>query len=347
MKTYKNLYSEICSFENLYLAFIKAKRRKRYKKGVGEFEYNLEKELFDIRRNLENLSYRPSKLKKFVLKEPKKRAIFVVNFKDRVVHHALCNVIEPIFNKSFIFDSYACRKNRGTHRAMRRIDEFKRKVTKNKTRKVHVLKIDMKKYFDNINHRILLEIIKKRIKDKRTLWLIATILGNYHKNQQSEEVGIPIGNLTSQLFANIYLNKLDHFIKEELRVKYYIRYMDDLFILSNSINFLLETKNAIDKFSKMELNLKLHPKKSKIFPLKRDIDFLGYRIFYDYKLLRKGSEKRIKNKLKFLGHEYAEDKKDLSQIYNSIMAWNGYSKWANTYKLRKELLTNLLFLMGK
>lgn len=356
MKTHRNLYPKICSFENLYLAFVKAKRRKRHKTGVGEFEYNLEKELLQIKKELETLNYKPSRPKKFVLREPKKRTIFVVSFKDRVVHHALCNIIEPLFEKTFIVDSYACRKNKGTHRAVWRFDEFKRKVTKNNTRKGYVLKADVRKYFDNIEHKILLEIIGRKIKDKKVMWLIEKIVRSYEGKGNFKGKGVPIGNLTSQLFANIYLNELDHFVKENLGatpldsstsngVKYYIRYMDDLVILSSSIDFLLEAKQRINEFLKNCLALRLHPKKSRIFPLEQGVNFLGYQIFYYHKLLKRGAVKRIRERLKALAKKYNERVTGLDEIYSSVVAWLGYSKHANTYKLRRKLLQNLSFLV--
>lgn len=345
MKSYKNLYPKICSFENLHLAFIKARRKKKHKKGVAEFEYNLEKNLFKIKKELESLGYEPSQPKKFILKEPKKRVIFVVDFKDRVVHHALCNVIEPIFERSFIFDSYACRRGKGAHRAVARLDEFKRKVSRNNSRKAYVLKADVRKYFDTIDHQILLKIISRKIKDKKTMKLIKKIVESYEGKGDLKGKGVPIGNLTSQLFANIYLNELDHFVKEKLGVLFYIRYMDDIVILNPSIDFLSKTKEAISEFLRKRLSLKLHPRKSRIFPLARGVDFLGYRSFYYYKLLRQGSVKRIRDRLRVLSKEYRECQKDLSEIRSSVMAWQGYSKHADTYRLRKDLLKDLKFLV--
>ena len=323
----------------------KLNEKKRYKKGVGEFEYNLEKELFKIKRELENLSYKSSRPEKFVLREPKKRTIFVVDFKDRVIHHALCNIIEPIFDKSFIKDSYACQKEKGTHRAVWRLEQFQRKVTKNNTRKGYILKADVRKYFDSIDHEILLKIIKRKIKDRKVMWLIEEIVRSHEGKGDFKGKGVPIGNLTSQLFANVYLNELDYFVKEKLRAKYYIRYMDDLVILSPSIDFLLEVKEKINEFLTTWLNLKLHPKKSWVFPPERGVDFLGYQIFYYYKLLKKGAVKRIKEKLKVLAETYNKEFIDLSEIYGSVVAWLGYSKHADTYKLRERLLENLIFLV--
>lgn len=345
MKSHKNLYEKICSFENLYSAFEKAKRKKRRKKDVGKFEYNMEGELLKIKEELESLNYKPSSPKRFFLREPKKRDIWVVDFRDRVVHHALCNIIEPIFDKSFIDDSYACRKCKGTHKAIKRFDEFKRKVTKNNTQKAYVLKADVKKYFDNISHKILLEIIGRKIKDGKTMQLIERIVENHEGKGELKGKGIPIGNLTSQLFANLYLNELDHFVKEKLRIRYYLRYMDDLIILSQSINILLETRNKIKEFLDHYLDLRLHPRKTRIFPMINGVDFLGYETFYHYKLLRKGSVKRIEARIKHLNREYRRGKVELSTICASIMAWLGYAKHADIYRLKNKLFQNLNFLV--
>lgn len=346
MKSHKNLYRRICSFENLCLAFEKARKRKRKKKEVSNFEYNMERELLRIIEELETLSYQPSSPKRFFLHEPKKRDIWVVDFRDRVVHHALYNIIEPIFDRSFINDSYACRKYKGTHKAIRRFDAFKRKVTKNNTQKAYVLKADVKKYFDNISHKILLEIIRKKVKDEKTMQLIERIVENHEGKGELEGKGIPIGNLTSQLFANIYLNELDHFVKEKLKTRYYLRYMDDLIILSHSTKILLETKDKIKEFLDSCLNLRLHPQKTRIFPIINGVDFLGYEIFYHYKLLRKGSVKRIEERIKYLNREYRRGKVRLLTVHASIMAWLGYAKHANIYRLRSKLFQNLHFLVN-
>lgn len=328
------------------MAFDKAKRRKRKKKQVGEFEYNMEKELFKIRKELEELNYQPSSPRRFFLREPKRRDIWVVDFRDRVVHHALCNIIEPIFDKSFIYDSYACRINRGTHKAIKRLDIFKRRVTKNNFKEAYVLKTDIKKYFDSISHEILLKIIAKKIKDQRTIKLIEKIIRNYQGKNSSKDKGMPIGNLTSQLFANIYLNELDHFMKEKLRVKHYLRYMDDLVVLDSSINALVEIKQEIQEFLIRHLDLKLHPQKTRIFPIANGIDFLGYQIFYYYKLLKRGSVKRILDRINILIKKYEQKNIELFKIRASIMAWLGYARHADIYRLENRLLENLRFLIG-
>ncbi len=234
MKTYKNLWKELRSYENLYLAYKKARKHKTTKEYVIEFEKSLENNLFLLRSELLLHSYEPKSL---------------VNF---------------------ICDSYANRKGKGTLKAIQRFDCFKREISKNYTINCYVLKADIKKYFENIDHTFLLNILKRKIKDEKVLWLIKRIIKNYSNKSK----GIPLGNLTSQFFANVYLNELDWFIKSDLKAKYYIRYVDDFVILHSDKNVLLRYKDRINQFLKQKLNIELHPDKSKIIRLKNTLNFL-------------------------------------------------------------------------
>lgn len=184
MKTYNNLWEELYSYENLELAFRKARKHKTLKPYVIEFEKNLKGNLLQLRTELLIHAYKPRSLKTFILRDPKTRKISKSEFRDRVIHHALCNIIEPIFDKSFIYNSYTNRKGKGTLKALKRFDDFKRKVTKNNKRKAFALKADIKHYFETVNHKILLNIIKKKIKDKKVIWLIKKILENYNQKNQ-------------------------------------------------------------------------------------------------------------------------------------------------------------------
>lgn len=254
MKEFDNLFNRLTDIENIYLAYKKAIRGKRYKREALKFSFNLEKNLFDIQKDLKNFTYKHGGYKTFFLKDSKKRLIRAPSFKDRVVHHALCNIIEPIFEESFIFDSYACRKKKGSHAAV-----YKLKSKLKNVNNVFYLKCDIYKYFDSVDQNILLEIIKRKIKDDNVIWLIEEILGSQPK-------GIPIGNLTSQLFANIYLNELDQFAKHKLRLKYYFRYMDDFVVLSKEKLDLHLVKEALDFFLMNHLLLYLPPRKVIIAP---------------------------------------------------------------------------------
>jgi len=215
---------------NLFLAYKKARKGKTKKDYVKKFEKNLRKNLKQLQFELINLTYKPNPLKTFILRDPKTRKISKSDFRDRIVHHALINILEPIFDKTFIYDSCANRKGKGNLFAIKRFGFFKRKVTNNLKSEAFCLKADIKHYFKKVNHKILLGIIKGRIKDKRVIWLIRLIIKNFNGKIR----GMPLGNLTSQFFANVYLDELDHFIKHKLKVKYYIRYVDDFVLLSPS-----------------------------------------------------------------------------------------------------------------
>jgi len=340
MKTYKHLYAPLTSLENLELAYKKARKHKTTKYYVIEFEKNLEENLLQLRTELLLHSYKPKPLKTFIIRDPKTRKISKSNFRDRVIHHALINILEPIFESRFIADSYASRKGKGTLKAIKRFDNFKRKVSRNNQINGYVLKVDIKKYFENINHDILMKIIKKKIKDKKVLWLIKTILSNPTLRARESEgaKGMPLGNLTSQFFANVYLNELDYFVKNELKVKYYIRYVDDCVILYNSKKILKTYKSKINKFLKEKLNLELHPEKSKILKVSQSINFLGFRIFYYHKLLKKKNLRTFEKKLNFLCSNYNQRLINYDGIYDFLEGWFAYAKNASTYKLKKRIL---------
>ena len=316
MKTYTNLFSKIIVFDNIHLAYLKAKKNKRYHHDVLVFLGNLTANLLEIKRELETETYVHSKYHEFIVNESKKRKIRAPAFRDRVMHHALCNIIIPIFEKSFIYNSYACRKEKGSHRAIKKLRCFLK--DKNNT---YCLQCDISKYFDSINHDVLIEIIKKKIGCEKTIRLIIKIIDSFNKDTG---VGIPIGNLTSQLFANIYLNELDQFVFRELKQKYYIRYMDD-FLLLGSKKELRNTKLEVEQFLTDKLQLKMNPKKVNIFPCDKGIDFLGYVVFKDYVLLRKKTIKRFIKKTKNRGIEEARK------------VWFAYAKHANSYSLSKKL----------
>jgi len=349
MKTYRHLYQTVCSYENLVLAWKKARKGKTLKQYVIDFEKDIKNNLALLRTELLLHAYQPRPLQTFILRDPKTRMISVSDFRDRIIHHAICNIIEPIFDKSFIFDSYANRKGKGTLAAVKRLQVFQRKVSKNKTlvRKFNkrntirgfFLKGDIKKYFDTINHKILLEIIQRKIKDGEVLFLLQKILFNYKANEKGK--GMPLGNLTSQFLANVYLNELDWFVKRELKAEYYIRYVDDFVILHHDKHELQSFKERIEDFLADHLHLKLNHDKSKIEPLARGIQFLGFRNYYHHKLLKKKSTKRIYRKIHLLENDYRSRKIDYDQMYDFLEGWCAYARNANTFKLRKKLLGHI------
>ncbi len=265
--------------------------------------------------------------------DPKTRKISKSVFRDRIVHHAVHQVIGPIFDKGFANSCCANRIGRGNLYALNLFDKFKRKVSKNNTKNCFVLKADIEHYFQEVNQNILISILKRKINDEKTINLISKIL----KNHPHKERGMPLGNLTSQFFANVYLDKLDCFVKHQLKAKYYIRYVDDFVILYSSKAQLEIWKIKINKFLKENLGIKLHPEKSRVIQLSRGIDFIGFRNFYYFKLLRKRNIKRMLLKIE----EYKNRKLSYEQFLESFQGWNAYAKWANSYKLRKKLVNAL------
>lgn len=323
MKTQNNLYSQTYSLLNLFYAFKKVRKGKSKRDYVKEFEKNLIFNLRCLQKELKNESYFPLPLKKFILRDPKTRVISKSEFRDRIIHHAVCNIIEPIFDKIFICDSCANRISKGSSFALKRLNKFKRKVTNNLTSKGFCLKADIKHYFQEIDREILIRLLEKKISCGKTLNLIIKILNNF-----DEEKGMPLGNLTSQFFANVYLNELDYFVKHKLMVKYYIRYVDDFIILHNSKEQLEKWKKEIEIFLRERLRLELHPDKSKIINLSKGVDFVGFRNFYFHRLIRKRNKNSMRDKIKKNANK--------EKLIDSFQGWNAYAKWANSFYTRKN-----------
>lgn len=344
MKTYNNLFPEIISTENLFSAASKAQKGKRVNNNVSRFNMQLEYNIYKLQDELKNKTYQPGKYNEFYIYEPKKRMISAAPYRDRVVHHALCNIIEPIFDKIFIYDTYANRIGKGTHAAINRAQQF---AKQNK----YVIKADIKKYFPSIVHETLKKEIRKKIKCFDTLWLIDLIIDNSNEQEfvnnrfpgddlfTNIEIrkGLPMGNLTSQFFANIYLNAFDHFVKEQLKCKYYIRYVDDFIIFSNS---KAECNKIIDRIMKYleAYRLCLHKNKTKIHKTVLGFSFLGLRIFPDFKLLEKQNIKIAKKRLSKKYEQLKNKQITKAQFVNSYIAWHGHAKNADTYNLRNKII---------
>jgi len=340
MHTCTNLYSKLCSYENLGLAYRKARKHKTTRKYVVEFEADLENNILQLQKELMAQEYRPRPRETFTLRDPKTRKISKSDFRDRVVHHAICNIIEPIFDKTFIYDSYANRKGKGTINAIKRFVNFKRKITQNNTKQAFILKADILRYFDSVDHNILLSIVGKRIKDSQVLSLIRIVLENHKIKRKGK--GMPLGNLTSQFFANLYLNELDYFVKHTIGAKYYIRYVDDFVVLHESKTELTKCLQLLNCFLKENLSVQLHPDKSKIFSVNQGVPFLGLRVYPHYRLLKKGNIIKFNKKLQALRNDYKCCAANYDAIYDFVEGWVAYSKQANTYNLRKRML-NLLW----
>src|SRR3989344_2340350 len=325
--------ARIFSCQNLFNAYKKARKGKTQKHYVIEFEKNLKENLLHLRTELLFHSYRPQPLKIFIVRDPKTRKMSKSEFRDRIVYHALCNILEPIYEQIFIHDTFANRKGKGSLAAIERFDLFKRKVahytTNNRIVSGYCLKADIRQYFETVYHEALIRILKQKV-SKETLFLIKCIISNY--TGKHADRGMPLGNLTSQFFANVYLNELDQFVKHNLKVKCYIRYVDDFVILHQTKAVLETYLQEINLFLK-RLNITLHPKKSRIIPLGHGIDFLGFRIFYHHKLLRKSNLHRFKRKPMALKKQFDSKEISYDDVYNQMLGSCAYARHADTHNL--------------
>lgn len=320
-------YENLITIENLFQAWDEFKREKRNKNDVQIFERHLEDNLFSLHSKLKNKIYRHGNYQDFYVSDPKRRHIHKSDVKDRVLHHLLYKYLYELFDKHFIYDSYSCRKNKGTHKAVKRLESLARIVSKNYTVECMSLKCDIKKFFASIDHDILKSIIAKKVKDENINWLINSVIDSF-SSQLSAGKGVPIGNLTSQIFSNIYLNELDQFVKHELRIKHYLRYADDFLILNPNSNYKDQYLKSIKKFLKDQLGLELHPEKIFARKLSWGIDFCGYIVLPHYILPRTKTKRRILNKT------------SKGEIRNqALQSYLGYFSHASSFKLSQSLKT--------
>jgi RNA-directed DNA polymerase len=345
---HKNIYNQIYEFENLYSAYKKARKGKRGKKAVCEFEYDLEKNLFELQKDLKNETFRFSGYNEFIVTDPKERTISAAPFRDRVVHHAICNFLEPIMDKTLVDQTYACRYNKGSHRAIAKAVNYVRKYK-------YVLKLDVKKYFFSIDHEILLEKLKKKISDKKLLQLIKLLLDTHDTGEEyymgfkgdtlfeyARKKGLPIGNLTSQLFANFYLNEIDRLICEKLKIKSFVRYMDDIIIFSDSKVELTSALKAI--VNNLEsIRLKLNENKSMIINLKNGLSYLGFHIYRNRVKILRSNLNRFIYRMKKYARLLKEGQIQLESILLSLNSWLGFIGKERYIGLINNILDRLKF----
>lgn len=335
--SYSSLYEQIYSFANLYDAWSKARKGKRRNREVLRFESDLEGNLIELQNDLIWQSYTPGAYRYFTVLSPKPRQIAALPFRDRVLQHAINNLIEPIFEARFISDSYACRPGRGTHACADRVERFLRIAQRNHGR-IYALKADVSKYFASIHRPTILKILARNISCERTLQLIKTVI---YADGEHTDYGIPIGNLTSQLMANVYLHQLDMEVKHNMQVKHYARYMDDFCIIHHDKNYLHAARAHIEDWLQENLQLKTNHK-TQVTPVANRngmaLDFVGYRIYPTHRRLRRDSIKRIKTSLKRLQRHYAEGRIGHEQIRPVIHSWVAHAAHANTEGLREKLL---------
>ncbi|MFH1253599.1 MAG: reverse transcriptase/maturase family protein [Candidatus Uhrbacteria bacterium] len=308
------MFEQIVTTNNLFLAWELFRNGKRRREDVMLFEKNLEDNIFQLQNELTDGYYYHSQYTPFTIHDPKQRTIHKALVRDRVVHQAIVNVIELLFEKRFIFDSYSCRVGKGTHAAVKRLRFFLRQASENNTKTVYAVKCDIKKFFASVNHAVLLELLTKRIHDQKTMAVIRNIVRSF---STTPETGIPLGNLTSQLFANIYLHELDWFVKQKLGLKHYVRYCDDFVILAQSISEGMELAKKIDTFLQSRLKVRLHPDKVFITTWTQGVDFLGYVILPEVILVRPTTAKRA---------IYRSDR-------NNFQSYLGFCSHADAYEI--------------
>jgi len=342
--TVNNLWDGFIDFENIYRGHYFAARGKRYRDHVLSYKAKLEDNLFSLIDDLKGNTYAPLPLRQFRIIDPKPRLISAPAFRDRIVHHALIQIIEPIFEKRFVNESFACRVGRGTHAAMRHVHKCTR-LAKRRWGDYYILKCDVHKFFPSVNHNVLKQIIRRAIRDKRLLRLIDTIIDSYEADGRID-TGIPIGALTSQLFANAYLDPLDHYLKETCRIKYYARYMDDFVILHHDKKYLQELLGKIEAFLRDRLAVRINPK-TQIYPAKHAIDFCGYRIWPSHIKPRKRTVKRAKKRLRKMVKIYKGNPKILEHAKASLVSFVGYIKHCSGRKTMKSVLKTATFKSGK
>ncbi|EAZ90090.1 reverse transcriptase/maturase family protein [Crocosphaera chwakensis] len=349
MKRYGNLYPKIVEFENLLKAAKKAQLGKRFRDSVLEFNDNLEGNLLKLQKELKSHTYQPGEYSTFRIYDPKPRLISAAPYRDRVVHHALCNVIVPLIEKSFIPDSYANREGYGSHRALKRFIGFDRSSK-------YILQCDIKKYFPSIDHEILKQQIRHYLKCSKTLWLIDIIIDNSNEQEPVNDVfpgddlltlterrkGLAIGNLTSQFFCNLYLNKFDHFVKEELKAKKYVRYVDDFALFSDNQDFLITSKQLIEDYL-TTLRLKLHPVKTQLFETKYGANFLGFRVLPHQVRVRNDNLRRSRKRLRQLQYDYRYGEISLKEVVQRLSSWEAHLKHGDTELLRRQIFDHWVF----
>ncbi len=328
--TQNNFFENISSLENLFLAWNEFVKGKKYKSDVSGFSLNLSENIFSLHQSLQSKTYTHGSYKAFNISDPKPRNIHKATVRDRLLHHAIYRILYPYFDTKFIHDSYSCRKWKGTHRAMERFKVFARKVSRNSTKTLWILKCDVRKFFASIDHTILMNILKSHNLDKNTLWLLNQVISSFHTPNSIYAIadmnkGLPLGNLTSQLLVNVYMDWFDQYMKHRIKAKYYIRYADDFVIMSQDKLWLENILPEIKLFLKDNLQLELHPDKIFIKTLSSGLDFLGWVHFPHHRVLRTVTKRRMFRNLKN------------NKSKESIESYRGMLKWGNAYKIQNMI----------
>lgn len=344
-----SLYPQVYAFANLHWAFRKARRGKRDRPEVAAFEFDLEENLFRLRQELASRTYRPSPYRSFYVRDSKRRLISAAPFHDRVVHHALVNVIEPLFELRFIGDCYANRIGKGTHRALDRCQQFARRYH-------YVLQCDVRQFFPSVDHAILRAQLARVVGDEGVMWLVDQILaggagilaGEYEMAwfpgddllAATLPRGLPIGNLTSQFWANVYLNDLDQFVKRTLRCRAYLRYVDDCLLFADDKPVLHDWRTAIIGRA-AGLRVRLHERQAQVYPVTEGIPFLGFRVFPDHRRLKSRRGHAARRRLQALARQYVAGEVDVKRLTAAVQGWVAHAAHGDTWGLRRDLLGSI------
>ncbi len=343
-------FERICDFEELYRCYLDARRQKRYRDDIMEFTDRLEPNLFEIKRELETQTYEVGEYHTFFIHDPKTRLIMSLKFKDRIVQWAVYHELMPIYDKIFIDDSCACRKGKGIHAAVDRLQYWLRKVSR-QSDKQYFMKLDISKYFYRIDHAVLLDILRQRIADNRLMRLLEKIIDNNNmrfglpqgkspddctEEDRLSDRGMPIGNLTSQLFANIYLNELDQYCKHILKIKMYVRYVDDMIIIGEKKELAL-LRDSIRLFLQEHLHLDLNERKTVIRPVSMGIEFVGYRVWATHRKLKKQTARRCIRRAKLLCKGLNDNENGRKKYQRVMTSYKGLLQHCDSYGLRRKL----------
>lgn len=343
MKIYRKLFASMIDPTALFLAWEKFCRGKRHRKDVRRFEWELEQNIFALHRELAEKTYHHDPYSGFFINDPKQRHIHKATVRDRVVHHAVFQVLNPIFEPTFIANSFSCRIGKGTHKGVEAVERMTREVSQNYTRQCFALKCDVRRFFDSIDHDVLLEILGRRIKDPDVMWLLERIVRSYISEYANlfERKGVPIGNLTSQLFANVYMNEFDQFVKQELKVKHYARYTDDFILLHHDRDVLASLLPVIERFLSTYLHLSLHPKKVSLNTIHHGVDFLGYVLRPHNKTVRTKTKRRMFRNIDYKVQQFNKAVLDGDSLTQSVSSCLGVLSHANSQKIEDVLLNKV------
>jgi len=352
MLTVGGMIEEISSFANLLAAARQARRGKSARPDVARFHVDLEPNLLSLRDDLRSGVYQPGKHRVFAIRDPKPRLISAAPYRDRVAHHAICRVIEPVLDRGLIYDCYANRIGKGTHRALDRCTRFARQYA-------YVLKCDVAQYFPSMDRAILKGRLRRSIRCRATLALLDRIVDDAAPSRTEPAYfpgddlfgpyerprGTPIGNLASQLFGNIFLSGFDHWVTELLRAPAYIRFVDDFLVFSDDRRWLADALAQIRE-EMARLRLELHPRKCQVQPVRCGVAFLGWQVFPDHRRIRRATGVRFQRRLTELATLYGQGAITLEQVRAPLASWLGHLRYGDTYGLRAALLGKAAFVRG-